>query len=307
MRAWQQRAGRAGLWGLIGVAAAGGVAGFVGPSVPATPPTQVASDVTGVPVHVAGFAEVALWAWLEAGPESEASLDRLFVAGPGIAAQSPTAFQVVELTTVAARKIDDRYWAVTVAATLAHGSGPEEGSAPVVWFLEIGIIEDPDGALGAMSAPAVVAAPAPAVEGRQRASSTAGAVDLADPIVATVDGFLQAMLTGQGDAARYLAPATTISPVIPPPFGDVELTSAAVSTVGDGEVRVRASLHGRAAGNAVLALSYEVELVQRDGRWEIQSISGAPTLAAAETPDRDEPPATAVPTTSAPVVPVPGA
>jgi Conjugative transposon protein TcpC len=186
---------------------------------------------------------------------------------------------------------------VTVAAPVdewAEGAWQSAGT----WYLEVGVARTGEG-LVAVSEPAIVPAPAeprdaPDVEGGGLSSPSQDDEDMAT----TVEGFLRALMAGNGDVSRYLAPGVEILPVTPAPFSDVSLRQWAITDTGEGQVRVRLSARATSAAGVPRTVSYELGLAERAGRWEVTSLSGAPTIEAEEADDTDDPPATT--TTSAP-------
>jgi hypothetical protein len=81
--------------------------------------------------------------------------------------------------------------------------------------------------------------------------------------------------------------------------------------VDEGEARVRVAARATSAAGVPRTVSYELGLAQRAGRWEVTSLSGAPTIDADETvPAPTTTSATTVPadpTTTVPIVSEPGA
>lgn len=298
LRPWAQRAARSGLWGLIGLAAIGGVAGLLRPTGIESRPTT--SPVEGpVPAHVTGFAEYAVRTWLAATPESAGQLAQLFLDPPELSDER--AVRPMTVSAIGARLEGDGYWAVTVAAVVESLEAPV-GPTTTLYF-EIGIVES-DGDLAAAAAPAIVGTPRSAVGGRPVPVS---APEAEDPIAATLDGFFRSLLVGDGELSRYLAPGTVINAVVPAPFVHTEVTGLSARRA-EHEVVVRVELGATAADGTEWTLGYEVSLAERDDRWEVASISGAPALTSTTTEEHSPqvaPDPTA--TTSASVAASPGA
>jgi hypothetical protein len=78
--------------------------------------------------------------------------------------------------------------------------------------------------------------------------------------------------------SRYLAPGVEIAPVTPAPFQQVSLQRWSVTELSDTEVRIRLTARGTSAGGVPRTVAYELGLKERAGRWEVRSLSGAPTL-----------------------------
>jgi len=274
LRPWSRRLVLAGLWGLIGTAAVGGVVGIVRPS-QSSVPLSAGTEAPVVPAPVIGFAELAVRAWITASPGSDLLLDALFSTGSEPAHNSADPIVVSDITAVAAQPVEERYWAVTVAARVVE-QPDEQGSA--LWFLEVGVVEDDAGALAAVGTPALVPAPRVAVDPRRPVVLTLHRPDPGDPMAVTLNGFFSALLADGGDVSRYLAPGFDVAAVTPPPFLAVELSALATAPHAEGEARVRAEVRGTTTSADAWTVAYELVLVERDGRWEVRSLTGAPAL-----------------------------
>jgi len=299
VRPWAQRAARCGLWGLVGLAAIGGVAGLLRPTGVESRPTAGPIEWP-VPAHVTGFAEYAVRTWLAATPGVADPLAALFLDPPELSDQR--AVRPVAVSAIGARLEEDGYWAVTVAAFVESLEAPV-GSSTTLYF-EIGVVES-DGGLAAAAAPAIVGAPRSEVGGRGPVPISAPEAE--DPIAATLDGFFRSLLVGDGELSRYLAPGTVINAVVPAPFVHTEVTGLSTRRA-EHEVVVRVELGATAADGSGWTLGYEVWLAERDARWEVASMSGAPALTSAtgeERSPRIAPDPTT--TTSATVAASPGA
>jgi hypothetical protein len=89
---------------------------------------------------------------------------------------------------------------------------------------------------------------------------------------------MAALLAGDGDPSRYLAPGAVLAPVTPVPFTEVSVTGQAIAPASDGGSRVRVEIRAVTSAHQTWTLSYELMAVERVGRWEIRSLSAAPTL-----------------------------
>jgi hypothetical protein len=168
---------------------------------------------------------------------------------------------------------------------MAEGSWQSAGT----WYVEVGVARTDDG-LVAISEPALVPAPVEIPGAPEPAGDGLGVPAQDDEEMAhTVEGFLSALLAGNGDVSRYLAPDIEILPVTPAPFSDVSLERWAVTDTGDDTVRVRLNARGTSVLGGPRTVSYELGLAERAGRWEVTSLSGAPTI---EPDESSEPPAT---------------
>jgi hypothetical protein len=274
-----QLAARVGLWFLVALGAFGGCVGLLRPS--AEPAARVADDAASatVPADTAGFAELAVTTWVEAaGEDDEEALNALFAVNPSTNAGDAGQRRVSGGTHVVdARRVADGYWAVTVA-TPVEEQVDDAWRSGGTWYLEVGVAET-DGRLIAVTEPALVPAPAEPDDPPRPSGGGLGVPSLDDEDMATtVEGFLSALVAADGDVSRYLAPDVTITPVTPAPFEQVTLQRWVVSDLGDGVARVRVAARGASANGVPRTVSYELGLAERAGRWEVTSLSGAPTI-----------------------------
>jgi hypothetical protein len=173
------------------------------------------------------------------------------------------------------------------------GASPDEVE-PVesTWFVQVGIVGDVSGGLAALTTPSVMPT-IPEVSTDWRPSGgRAVRPSEGDPVATTVAGFLDALLANGGDPARYIAPGRTVEAADPAPFTELELVEITVEQLADGESRVLANVLGTTPGGTGLHFSYELILVERDGRLEVSRFSGAPTVLVAPAEDAsssDEP------------------
>jgi hypothetical protein len=314
-----QLAVRTGLWFAVGVGFVGGVAGLVGRS--DTPSAGVVGEPTAsesVPAAVAGTAEVAVTAWLTAASGDEERLAALFITPPSVASSDTDRLSVERATTVAGQRLGDGYWTVTVAVDVVEVPLPSiedetdvdlaaEAAPPAVtWYVELGVVGDPEVGLAAMTTPAVMPGAPPLPEGWRVEGRSAGRPDAGDPVVAMVDGFLSALLTGSGDPSRYLAPGVEVPVSAPAPFADITIDEIGVAQLDEPAEAIQVWLSVTTPGGSRQSAFYEIEAAERDDRWEVLSVSGAPTVRAEE-PGRQVPPTSAPATTGTTVAASPGA
>lgn len=283
-----------------------GLAALAAASSPPAPAGQeqeqlVVADVDDV--GPGGFAELVAAAYIEA---DSGDVDGLAALLPGTDAASwrgtGRAQRVEQVAAVGVERVGDGAgWVVTVAVRVAEAlpAGPdgeaEDGMRVLLRHLQVPVAADADGRLVAAALPAEVAAPALAkapVLGFERV-----ALLESDPALGTVRDFLAAYLTG-GDVDRYLSPGAEAVAVEPPPY--VEVSVAQVSVAGGevpraGEVlpvpaggaqRLLVEVQARTVGGLVRPLVYVLELVERDGRWEIAAVESAPAAGTGTEVDR---------------------
>jgi hypothetical protein len=279
-----QLAVRVGLWMAVGIGCLGGLAALL-----VLPHRQAERVVVGaandqaqgaeVPAPVAGTAELAVDEWLTATEDDRDRLDDLFVEPVALRPADADGGQVSvqRLTTVAGHAIQDGYWVVTVRAELAERVDDAAPSA-ANWFVEVGVVGDVSGGLAALSTPSVMPAPPRIAAGWQSSRPALHRPSDGDPIVATVEGFLDALLAGQGDPSRYVATGTVIPAASPPPFVDVAIEQIAVEEQDDGDMQVWVDVRATSPAGRDQPASYQLVLAPRADRWEIAVLWGAPSI-----------------------------
>lgn len=318
-----QVAARVGLWALVALGALGGLVGLLRPAAEPAARTADGSGPATVPPEMSGFAELAVTTWVEAsGDEDDAAVESLFAVNPSTAAGDTGRRRVGATHTVAARPMTDAtdaagagdgaddYWAITVAADVEELGGDRRWRGAGTWYIEIGVVRGDGDALVAVGEPALVPAPVkPADEPRPAGGGLGVPSGDDEAMSSTVEGFLAALVAGDGDVSRYLAPDVEIRAVTPAPFEQVALQRWSVTEVSDSEVRIRLTARGTSAAGVPRTVSYELGLKERAGRWEVTSISGAPTLEEDEAEANDPTTTTTEPasTTSESIASSPGA
>jgi hypothetical protein len=305
-----QLAARVGLWTAVAFGCVGGLVGLVGPAPePAAPVVEQGGDEALVPAPVAGVAELVVAEWLTVTSADVERLDGLFVETPSLVGSTRGDLAVQQVTTVAGRQLNERYWSVTVAADVVETPEPEGTAdedddagagvpsdevepAESTWFVQVGIVGDVSGGLAALTTPSVMpTVPDVSTDWRPSGGRAVRPTE-GDPAATTVAGFLDALLANGGDPARYIAPGRTVEAADPAPFTELELAEITVEQLAEGESRVLANVLGTTPGGTDLHFSYELILVERDGRLEVSRFSGAPTVLVAPAEDAsstDEP------------------
>lgn len=257
-----------------------------------------------IPHGVHGLAELAVLAHLTAAPgEADATvtpaLPALRLTGSAFdglsgeeqatatrAAQRPPTGAV----TVAATAAGPGRWGVTVAVL--------RGSQVEGWQVTVAAAAD---GLLVETLPAIVGLPGagtPPIPDLPLLRAPAGD----DPLATAVDRFLSALLTGEGELSRYLAPGAGVAqPAVQD--GSLELRRIAARPLADDRVAVLAEVRLVRGDGAVHLLQYPLLLEPSGGRWEVRRLLPAlpirpapqPT-ATAPTPAPDPPPATPPPT-----------
>lgn len=290
---WQrpraQLAARVALWSAVVIGCSTGLIALARPAPgPAATPT---ADAGGdLPAPVAGTAERAVAAWLNAtGEDGGDPLSELFVE-PVRGLQDASPLEVGDVATVAGRTVGPGYWWVTVAAdvtetapapTAEDQSDSDEAASdePVTttWYIQVAVVGDVESRLAVLTTPQVVPV-APALPGewsRVEESTIEEGTGLYD----TIDGFLRALLTGDGDPAVYMTPGWSIELPADPMFAGLEITAmGSEATSGDGPLRVRVEVTVNTAAGNRREVAYTVEVTERDGRWEVVDLPGGPTV-----------------------------
>ena len=279
-RWWVPRAVAASLWLLIATAVVFAGLAWARPVVSSAPPTIVTGET--VRWDVAGFAELFVSQFVDAGDGDEAVLAPFMGnAAPASlsGAESGRWFASSTTTTAVAETGRDR-WRVTVAAALLRRDTETTSYVSMgVRFFEVEIVAT-DSGLSATGLPWIAAAP-PVGEPAADEWGNGDAPADGDPLADTVERFLVALLTGNGELGRYAAPGSGLR-AVPTTFDDVELRRLATRRDDQGDRWVRASAKATSA-ESVLWLTYDLRVEERDGRWEIAAMGPQPV--ATETPD----------------------
>jgi hypothetical protein len=276
----------AALWGLVLTGAAGGACAAIRPAPAPAQPQRTQADVT--PPGVAGAAEVAARRWLT----DHARTDRPDTTG---------VLTIDDLSVVAIRDTSTRFWTVTVAVTLHPTDRP-----PTIWYLEVGVASTRSG-LRPVGTPAVVPPPMDATPLSPRSVPLqVPAPD--DPLAGTAEAFLRALLTGAGDPVRYASPDATPFRPTGNPFTELELDRIGILSRRGERTRIRVAVRASTHDGGTFALLYELQLRERDGRWEVESLASASRPGS----EPDEPPSspsttTTTTTTTSTVAGTPGA
>jgi hypothetical protein len=291
---------RLALWAAVFLGAVGGIAGFFrspgGGAEKATPVEKSTDGKDLVPGTVVAVAERSVTGWLTATtPEDEAALARLYLEPPEVF-PSPEDHQlaVLEATTIAGEVVSDGLWKVTVAVEVEEtdpaepsgdgavdGSGEDadaEGAPPTAtrstWYVQLSVVGDVDGGrVAAVATPTVISEPPALTKNWTPAGPETQGVADDDPVVQTVQEFLDALLAGNGDPSRYLAPDVEIFPADPPPFAEIVVDTYGAEEIEAGRLWVRANATGTTTGGRMLALAYDLVMTARDGRWEVRDLS----------------------------------
>jgi hypothetical protein len=236
----------------------------------------------------AGFAELFIAAYFDAGEDSTTGLDR-FVEGVALDGVEAGSWSVVRTASLGAGEITPGYFSVMVAVELiAHTTAgdPTAPSEPVGTLFYSVAVAETDSGWTVIGLPSLMPAP-------NRLSAPDLLVDRLDGIDDSslsdmVARFLSAYLAGDGELTRYLAPSSSIVPVLPAPFTTVEVLRSGMAE--DPQHRTVIGVVVRASDDAGRAqlLEFWLAVSQRDGRWEVTEILPAAPLARATEPGGKE-------------------
>ena len=234
------------------------------------------TDTTGAE----GFAELFVAAFLGAGEDS-AEVLAPFLDAASLDGVVDGSWFATRTASLGAREIGPGYYAVTVAAEVA-AAGPELDEQ-TVWipvgtrFYSVGVAETETG-WAVTGLPTLISAPARAAPPELLVRRLDG-LDGAPGLDEMVPRFLAAYLGGDGELARYTAPASHIGRVRPPPFVSVEVLKAGFVDAPDGSQHVAVVVRATDAAGRAQVLEYSLAVEQRAGRWEVSELLPAPPLA----------------------------
>ena len=100
-----------------------------------------------------------------------------------------------------------------------------------------------------------------------------------DPLAAAAEGFLGALLAGDGDLQRYAAPSSGLVAADPPLLASLDVTAIGTHVLGPGSAAVVVEVTATGPGLDDSRLQYPLLLAQRDGRWEVSRVLPALPLA----------------------------
>jgi hypothetical protein len=281
---------RGALWAALAVGCIGGIVALLG--VGKDPAEQVVYDDSGsdaailaVPAPVAGTAERAVGAWLEATTEDKQLLDEMFIEPATLAPKRDTdGVAVTGLSTVTGHMIQDGYWVVTVQADVIE-TFDNQAQPDASWYIEVGIVGNVETGLQALSTPSIMPGPKTGLSGWATSRPPMRQPETGDLVAQTVEGFLDALLAEKGDPSQYLAPGVVIPAASPVPFTDVTVSAIATEDNDDGSTHVWVDVLATTQGGREQPGSYELIVTPREGgsedeeeRWEIQTLWGAPSL-----------------------------
>ena len=219
-----------------------------------------------------------------------AQADRLQLFWPGPLTLPSTAASVGDATAMDATAAAPGVWTVTVALDVT----PAGGAATRRYFqVPVAVAGGTSGAQAKpLTVPAEISGPGVAAPGALAYPITVSSTGAAG---VAVHGFLSAYLAGTGDLTRWSAPALSVNPVTPAPYGDVQVAQlqasddaaglsngqpsdgTAVHLLATVAMRLLATEDGQA--DAYRTGQYLLTVTARAGRWEVSAIDTAPVVA----------------------------
>ncbi|MGW1616409.1 conjugal transfer protein [Streptomyces sp. NPDC002285] len=289
------RLARAGTWALIAAGPLIGAMALFGASAPAQSTTKPVPAVkSSASTGPAGFAQLFVGAFLEAGEDTEKNLAPYYSGSVSLTHPAGTR-SALRTQAMNAREVSPGYWTVTVAVNVAAKSKNGGYTDAGVQYFRVAVQSagsDDTSGYTAVSLPAQVAAPS-ALKPDDLGYPTSRGTGSSDPASDTAASFLKAYVAGQGELDRYTSPGIRLSPVVPAPYISVKLTSvqddsqdSAGTKVPDDGVRRRllVSVDATDADGNTFPLTYALALTARGGRWEVSSLDDAPATAATSKP-----------------------
>ncbi|ATM24756.1 hypothetical protein SMD44_p10257 (plasmid) [Streptomyces alboflavus] len=289
------RLARLGAWVLIASGPVIGVLALMGSSAPAqSAPKSAPAVKSNASTGPAGFAQLFVGAYLEAGEGSEEKLAPYYSGSVALTHPAGTR-SALRTQAMDAREVSSGYWSVTVAVNIAAKSKKGGYSDAGVQYFRVAIQstgEDKTSGYTAVSLPAQVAAPAALKLGDLGYPTSRGS-GANDPASDTAASFLKAYIAGQGELDRYTSPGVHISPVVPTPYTSIKVTGVqddsadgtSAKVPGDGKRRrLLITVDAQDKAGHSFPLTYALGLTARSGRWEVASLDDAPATASASTP-----------------------
>lgn len=285
------RAARAAVWVLLLLSPVCAVLAWVGAG--SRQPAAAAVAVPAVATGPSRFAEMYVAAWLRAGKGTERSLAAYYPGQVDLEEVSAGGHFATSSAALSAHEVEPGHWEILVAAEVAaNRKGQLVADGLRYYSVAVVALGGPEaggsGPAGASAAwvaerlPASVAPP-PSLSAPSLAYSDTAIP--AGPLRDSVEGFLNAYLTG-GSFGRYLTPGTTLAAFPGAPYVSVTVADLAVgSPLPAGEVATSAAPpDGQRAGALATVtavdryglrqqLQYPLALTARAGRWEITSLS----------------------------------
>ncbi|MFA3899795.1 conjugal transfer protein [Rhodococcus sp. 5A-K4] len=241
-------------------------------------------------------------AWLQGSRGNEREIERFVATPPNLPASALYVATDPAIASIAFDR-DARTYAVTVSVSVRPAA--DTSATTVRRYFQVPVVVTESGARAA-TLPSEVAQPSTAVDVKLGYKFRVAN----HPIGTSANQFLSALLTGNGEVARYLTPGVSIAPIVPAPYRSIALTdvlssvdlsasnSAAPRSDGD-VVRLLITASLKITDSESVNGQYALTMTSRGGRWEVSAIDSTPLFATAPRREADSSP-TSAPSTSTP-------
>lgn len=249
------------------------------------PPAVSAVDNTAQ-FAASDLAQQFVSAWLTTHRGDEGSLQRFVDVDAGTGALPAQAlYESADTHIAGVREVSGVDGADTYAVTVSAEVTPAGADTATRRYFQVPVVVSDKG-VRAMAMPAAVPAPSTGLtvnlDYSNQLSSNAA-------IVTAAQGFLSAMLTGDGDVTRFTSPGTNLGAITPAPYASISVIGArtqkslgdSAETPADGQ-RARLLLTisqqppGTASSTDALTGAYALTMAARAGRWEVSALDPAP-------------------------------
>jgi hypothetical protein len=234
--------------------------------------TAGVAEAVSAPAGLAGFAEMYVATYLTAAGGDDDALSPFLAGEENLSAMTPHERFVTGAAAVAARPLDDRYWAVTVVARVLDrtASGYADGGRHT---FEVAVA-DTGGGFAATGLPV----PVP----KHVAAAAPGAfVDLGGGVDADLDalarGFAAAYLAGDGALSRHVTAGSGLAPV-DPAYPSVEVGEVRAGEVAGVAYMAIGATITDAAGHR-LATTLTAAVAVESGTWRVARLLPGPPQA----------------------------
>jgi hypothetical protein len=246
------------------------------PAKPATLPdtTSTTADAEARSrTQATGTATILVWAWLSAGQADSDALDAMLeypptqLALPRDRPSPPAAVTIVDAAGAG------EWWTVTVSA---RGGQAGAGST-----YRVTLRVDEKQAV-ALTLPAQIPQQAPTPpESDHGDGPDQVSVSASDPAAAAAGGFVQTLLSGNGDLSRWTSPGAALTPIRPAICSTAQPTTTAAADPpepSDGQstdVLVTVACRRTGKQPTTTTLQYLLTLTARGGRWEVSAYTSS--------------------------------
>lgn len=277
---WSATAVRTAVWIAVAcgpIALIGVVVG--GPSTPQVIQTAGVDGAASERAAVGEFSERYVTTWVETDTNNLGRLKTYVELPDTLSWPTDAGAEATAAQTSGIEQQPTGLWSVTVGADVTP-AGSEDTERR---YFQVAIRYD-EGAMIATGLPAPVPAPRTAEPPDTEYGSEVATDSAAGE---TIDDFLNAMLAGRGDIARYVSPGSGLKSISSAPYQDVQVEYiesdvdllADTSGPEDGdEAEVLVTAKAETKNGAATPVQYALTLRSRDGRWEVAAIGRTPLV-----------------------------